>query len=189
MKVFRVFPYDPSAADQNKGGALFVPSPSPLGRIANLEFYRELYFADRAEAAVAEKFGFLQAWHANDFIDGGSNPFAVTSYEIDASGILNLNDTAALVRLGIDQPSQVVTRNRELTQNWAKQIFMTGRYSGLSWWSYYYPDWTAFGVWNVRLVRHVGPPEILTPSHPAVLLAANTIVRQVYAGSRSRGRR
>ncbi len=52
MTVYRVFPRDPSAADTDEGGALYVPPPSPLGRIANVAWYRERYFA-AATTAVA----------------------------------------------------------------------------------------------------------------------------------------
>ena len=181
MNLYRIFPYDPSAADTDEGGALYVPPPSPSGRIANVGLYRELYFAAQPESAVAEVFGFLLAWYPADFVHAGGRPYAVSSYEFDdASPIFDLNDTAALAKIGIEQPSHVVTKDRNVSQNWARTIFSLGVYHGASWWSYYYPDWTVYGLWDFSSLRHIGSPEILTPSHPAVIIAARTIVRQTH---------
>jgi hypothetical protein len=181
VRLFRVFPQDPSAADNNEGSALYVPPPSTLGHIANVDLYRELYFAAQPEAAVAEIFGALFAWYPSDFVHASGRHYAVSTYDLDDTDrILNLNDTAALRTAGVKQPSHVVTRDRTVSQGWARTIFATGKYHGVLWWSYYCPDWTVCALWEFSSLRHVGPVETLTPSHPAVLLAARTIVRQIH---------
>ncbi|HYL28016.1 MAG TPA: RES domain-containing protein [Candidatus Nitrosotalea sp.] len=181
MKLFRVFPHDPSAAENEIGGALFVPPPSPLGRISNPPLYRELYFSDSAGGAVGERFGFLPVWRDVDFLHPGGLRYSVTGYELDAgAAIFSLDDVGALVTLGITSPSSVVTRERSVTQDWAKVIFQMGRYAGARWWSYYSPQWTSFGLWDHAGIRHIGPPEPLAITHEAVKLAARTIVRQLY---------
>jgi hypothetical protein len=184
VRLFRVFPHDPSAADNDEGGALFVPPPSTLGRIANVDLYRELYFAEQPEAAVAETFGFLYAWYPSDFVHARGRRYAVSTYELDApERILNLNDTAALQVVGIEQPSHVVTKDRAVSQAWARTIFDSGKHHGVSWWSYYCPDWTVCALWAFNSLRHIGPVETLTLSHPAVVAAARAIVRQIHSGA------
>ena len=190
MRLFRVFPQDPSAADNDEGGALYVPPPSTLGRIANVNLYRELYFAEQPEAAVAEIFGALFAWYPSDFVHASGRLYAVSAYEFDdAERILSLNDTSALRMAGVEQPSHVVTRDRTVSQAWARTIFGSGKFNGVSWWSYSCPDWTVCAVWEFSSLRHVGPIETLTPSHPAVILAARTIVRQIHPGAPASRRR
>jgi hypothetical protein len=190
VRLFRVFPHDPSAADNDEGGALYIPAPSPLGRAANVDSYRELYFAEQPQAAVAERFGALFAWYPSDFVHASGRLYAVSTYEFDEpERILNLNDTAALETVGVKQPSHVVTRDRAVSQASARTIFGSGKYYGVSWWSYYCPDWTGCALWNLNSLRHVGPVETLTPAHPAVIVAARTIVRQIHPGTRGLGRR
>jgi hypothetical protein len=179
--VHRAFPYNASAADSEEGGALYVPPPTPLGRIANGDLYRELYFAAEPEAAIAEVFGFLPAWYPEDFLHATGTPYAVAAYNIDdACAVFNLNDSAALARVGIEQPSHVVTKRRDVTQAWARTIFGLHACSGVSWWSPYTAEWTVFGVWGIDALRVVGEPVVLTPQHPAAVTAATTIVRQIH---------
>ncbi|MEO6834759.1 MAG: RES domain-containing protein [Candidatus Tumulicola sp.] len=177
MKLYRAFPYDSSAAETDPGGALFVPPASPLGRIANVGLYREVYLADCPEAAISEKFGFLSMWTDDDFRHAGA-PYVVTEYELDAA-VFDLDDITSLIKLGITKPSTVVTRHRVVTQAWAKTIYLTGAYAGARWWSYYNPQWFSFGLWDINKLRHVGPPQTLSTTYPAVVAAARAIVRQL----------
>jgi hypothetical protein len=178
VRLFRVFPRDPSAADRDEGGALYVPPPSTLGRVANVDLYRELYFAEQPEAAVAETFGFLYGWYPSDFVHASGRLYAVSTYELgDPELTLDLNDTGALRMVGA------------ISQAWARTVFGSGKYHGVSWWSYYCPDWTVCALWRFSSLRHVGPVEILTPAHPAVIVAARTIVRQIHPGVRASRRR
>jgi len=179
VRLFRVFPRDSSAADHDEGGALYVPPPSTLGRIANVDLYRELYFAEQPEAAVAETFGFLYGWYPSDFVHASGRLYAVSTYELgDPERTLDL-----------EQPSHVVTRDRTVSQAWARTVFASGKYHGVSWWSYYCPDWMVCALWKFSSLRHVGPVETLTPAHPAVIVAARTIVRQIHHGARASRRR
>jgi len=179
VRIFRVFPYTHSAAVDEEGGALYVPAPSPLGRIANIDLYRELYFTKQPEAAVAEVFGFLQSWHADDFIHAGGNPYCLSAFEMSDASVVDLNDTQQLADIGIARPSDVVTRDRTVTQRWAREIFLRRNHSGVSWWSYYCPEWTAIGIWNLDSVLHIGPPQPLNVTHESVIAASKVIVRQI----------
>lgn len=179
MRLFRVFPFDSNAAPNEKGGVLYTPG-STAGRIANPDLYRELYLSLEPEAAIAETLGRLPIWHPDDFLRANGNRLALTTYELpDDAPIIDLNSVKALAEFGIERPSEVVTRNRKITQGWARTIFERGAYVGARWWSFYNPDWTSVGLWNTDRMRVIGTPESLNPEHPLVQKTAKEIVRQI----------
>ncbi len=112
----------------------------------NMTLYKALYLTPEPEAAVAtETLG----------------PLAIATYELpNDAPIFSLDDIDALRSLGIDQPSRIVTRGRDVTHAWAQKIFDLGGYVGAKWWSYYSPDWTAVGLWNISKLQPVGDPAI-----------------------------
>jgi hypothetical protein len=180
VKLYRVFPYDPSAAPIAPGGVLFVPPPSALGRIANPLLYRELYYSDCPEGGISEVFGHLPVWTNGSFIHASGLQHHVSLFELDdAVAIFDLDNTASLAAIGISKPSFVITRRREITQDWAKTIYNLGAYAGARWWGYYSVAYFAFGLWDRTGLRHMGPPEPLSTTHPAVMNAARMIVRQI----------
>ncbi len=179
MTLYRVFPYDSNAAPTERGGALYVP-PANSGRISNPELYAELYLAGTAEAAVAETFGRLPMWKAADFTHADGNPLALAAYRLNsAAKLFDLNDIAALKKLEIAKPTDVVTRERKITRAWARKIFEMGGYDGASWWSFYNPEWAVYGVWTIATLSRESAPEPLHTRHPAVTAAATSIVRQI----------
>lgn len=179
MRLFRVFPYDASAAPSEKGGALYVPG-STAGRIANPDLYRELYLSPEPEGAVAEVLGRLPIWHAIDFVRPGGIRLGLVAYELsDSAPIFDLDNVKALEALGVERPSEVVIRNRKITQRWARRIFKLGAYIGARWWSYYNPAWTALGLWDVESLRFTGAAETLAAEHDLVTRTAREIVRQI----------
>ncbi len=179
MKLFRVFPYEPNAAPNEKGGALFVPG-STAGRIANPDLYRELYLSLQPEAGIAEAFGRLSIWHPADFVRAGGSPLALAAYELpDDAPIFDLDSVKALASLGIERPSEVVIRNRKITQRWARRIFERGIHIGVRWWSYYDPAWTSVGLWNIADLCLIGGPDVLNAGHELVQTTAEAIVRQI----------
>ena len=178
MKLYRVFPYDANADPSDPFGALYLPDPSTLGRIANIDLYRERYFAGEPEGAIAESFGRLPSWQPIDFQHPSGFPYALQEYSADPV-VCNLDDAEILLQLGLKQPSHVVTSKRQISQAWARQVFQLSRYDAVSWWSRYYPEWTIVGTWNDRNLEIVGTPDILTTQHPLVVAAADVIVRQI----------
>ena len=179
MRLFRLFPFDSNAAPDEKGGVLYSPG-STLGRIANPGLYRELYVSLEPEAAIAETLGRLPTWYPSDFVHANRNRLALATYDLpDAAPIFDLNSVEALVALGIERPSEVVTRDRKITRSWARAIFERGQYIGARWWSFYNPDWTSVGLWRVARLRVIGTPEALSAEHPLVQNAAQEIVRQI----------
>ncbi|MBV8372302.1 MAG: RES domain-containing protein [Candidatus Eremiobacteraeota bacterium] len=179
MNLYRAFPYDPRAAATEKGGALYVPSTN-AGRIANPDLYHELYLAAVPEAAIAETFGRLPVWKAEDFVHANGNRFGLARYAIrDVRSILNLDDVETLRELQIAKPTDIVTRNRAKTCAWARRIFEMHRYAGTCWWSSYNADWMIFGIWRTGELSFEPAVEILNPRHPAVEAAAAEIKRQI----------
>lgn len=180
MILYRVFPYDKGAAPSDRGGALFVPPSSGLGRIDNQGDYDVFYASANPAGAVAETFGLLPVWRSVTFVHGGGYPYALASYDSpDDLKIFELDDVRALESLGIRRPSDIVTRDRTTTQAWARKIFAKGTYAGARWWSYYDPGWPVIGLWQTGMLRVVGDPEILTASSRPVRDAAAAIVRQI----------
>lgn len=179
MRLFRVFPYDKNAAPNEKGGALYVPG-STAGRIANPDLYRELYLSLEPESAIAEAFGRLPVWHRTDYVRANGTPLALGTYELgDDAPIFDLDSVEALASLGIKRPSEVVVRNRKITQRWARRLFERGTHVGARWWSYYDPAWTAVALWDIAGVGPVGMPELLNAEHPSVKKTAQAIARQI----------
>lgn len=178
MILYRVFPWDKGAAPTEPGGALFVSS-SNVGRVSNPSLYSELYAVEQPECAIAEGFGRLEEWRPEDFVHALGNPYALASYDLaDATPIFDLDDIASLKRIAIAKPSDVVSRNRDVTQRWARSIFALQSYHGCKWWSYYYPSWVVFALWDLSGLSVRPDHVVLNLDHPAVVNAATTIVRQ-----------
>lgn len=66
-----------------------------------------------------------------------------------------------------------------MTQSWARALFERpdgkgGReFSGASWWSYYKPEWSSIGLWDLNLsVEDIEPLEL---KHPSVVEAADEL--------------
>ncbi len=86
MRLYRVFPWDPAAAANQSGGALFLVD-SADNRISNIELYKTFYLAAEPEAAIAETLGHLFAWRRATFTHP-IGPLALASYELaDAAPI------------------------------------------------------------------------------------------------------
>jgi len=160
-----------------------VPSPPGRGRIDAPGLYDVLYLSDAAAGAVAEGFGRLTPW-SELMLRVPAMPGAVrvvARYELaDGARVLDLDDVASLVDLGI-RPSDVVTRDRTVTQSWARKAYARGRWAGVRWWSYYDPRWYAYGLWDRRDLVVVGV-EQLSMEHPAVVEAATVLRRPRDSG-------
>lgn len=180
MRLYRVFPYDAGAASNDRGGALFVPPASGRSRIDNPDLYDVLYAACDQHAAIAETFGQLAVWRRETFVHAGGRPYALATIDApDDRALFELNDVDALRSIGIARPTDVVTRDREITQAWARTIFERGGFAGARWWSFYNPDWPIVGLWDHSRLTLAHPPEILAVGGPLVLEAAAAIVRQI----------
>lgn len=180
MRVYRVFPHVSSAAPNEPGGVLYVPTQG-AGRFDNPPAYRMRYASTSPAGALAEAFGRFPEW-TRAMLDGmpalASSHHALAEIELDDSTrICDLNDARRLVELGL-RPSDIVARDYVRTQAAAFAIRATGDYDGLSWWSYYDPNWTSVGLWNDTKLGAITIERISLTS-PYLLEAARTIHRIV----------
>jgi hypothetical protein len=103
---------------------------------------------------------------------------ALVTYELpDDVPIFDLDDVRSLEQLGL-RPSEVVTRDRAVTQRWALAIYEQQRWAGVRWWSYYDPKWYSYALWDITgLVPRMDAIRPLTIDDPAVIEAAETLRR------------
>ncbi|HVA29058.1 MAG TPA: RES family NAD+ phosphorylase, partial [Candidatus Baltobacteraceae bacterium] len=169
MRLYRVFPHDPSAAQDEPGGALFIPNGG-AGRFDNPKLYKAFYAALEPQCAIVETLGEIATWDDRDFmrairVDGTWKQIklALATYEIDAK-IVNLARIEQLAELGVTSVTEIVTRQRRVTQAVASLAFahdMFNEHAGLAWWSFYLPEWSNVMLWNSDAVTLAGAPETL----------------------------
>lgn len=185
-KLYRVFPWVEDADDEEPGGALYVPRQG-AGRFDNLKEYAVLYASNAADGAIAEAFGRFPRWTSTMLAGSPTLPgsrHALAVIELDeAVEFCNLDDPKVLLEWDL-RPSDVVNREYQTTQTAALRIFMSMRYQGLCWWSYYNPAWRSIGIWRkagisqwrgIRLL-HVQP---LSITDGEIQAAARAIVRMI----------
>lgn len=180
MLLYRVFPWLPRAANGEPGHALYVPDKSGAGRADSAGRYHALYLSSAPAGAVAETFGTLKLWTPRMFPrpDLPGSVRALATYDLpDMSPAFDLDDPDALKALGI-RPSQVVTRDRAVTQSWALAVFQQRRWSGVRWWSYYDARWYSYAIWDVGALSIV-PDTVraLTMTDTAVIEASDILRR------------
>ena len=102
---------------------------------------------------------------------------AIVQLEIaDGLRVVDLDNPEELMTRRI-RPSQVATRNREITQGIALRIFSEGA-TGMSWWSTLEAEWTNVTLFYERALPHatvVGAPRRLSTRFEDVRLAAERL--------------
>lgn len=180
--LYRVFPYLPRAASGEPGHPLFIP-PQGGGRLDNPEHYSVFYASDAEAGAIAEAFGRFIEW-TRVILDGSpalpGSLRAIAHYRLpETARICDLDDPAQLLALGL-RPSDVVSRDYSATRDWAKRIYQSGSWAGIRWWSYYDPQWTSFGLWDIGALS-VEDVRVLRLDDAAIREASRTIVRRIIA--------
>jgi len=174
--AWRVAPIDPKARRGRPFHPLYVPAPSGRHRLDNPDLYAVLYASGEPAGAVAEAFASFARW--GDYLlehPRGAHRRLVALDIPDDPALLDLDDARALVRRRL-RPSQVVTRERAVTQAWARKVWEEGAWAGVRWWSYHDPRWTTLGLWVARGISVAGL-EDLSATHPAVLEASEVMLR------------
>jgi hypothetical protein len=180
---YRLFPFVANAPARQPGGALYIPPQTGSGRLDNPDLYSVLYLGNSPAGAIAEAFGRFPEW--TPAILRGSPSLAgsvraLARYELDPSETLcDLDDARQLVRLRL-RPSDVVARDYARTRAWARRIFETHAWAGISWWSYYDPQWTSVGLWKTDRLS-LGEVRELRLDDFALLEAARIIVRRIIS--------
>lgn len=187
--LFRVLPYLPSARPRTPGHPLHVPPSTGAGRVDNPALYQVLYLGDSAAGAIAEAFGWARQWDASLFRGTPSLPGSVRAlarYALpDEVAVCDLDDARRLVELGL-RPSQVVTRERAVTQRWAGELFARAVFAGVRWWSYYDPRWGSVGLWDVAALELVSVQVLDDVEQSDFAAAADVLNRPVRRLRRSR---
>ncbi|MET4144337.1 RES domain-containing protein [Arthrobacter sp. UYCo732] len=183
MEFWRVLNWHPgSVGAAENGHPLYIWPRQGAGRVDDPDHdYLVLYVGDSAEGAVAEAFGNYSLWTADILAPPPAAPAGTVKALVKYTGepsVLDLDDPSVLQEWAL-RPSSVVSRDRPSTQQWARSMFETGDYAGVSWWSFYEPRWASFGLWDVSGLTVDGPPEPLTLGHPAVLEASTMIRRSI----------
>jgi hypothetical protein len=178
--VYRVFPYVAAAGAAEPGGPLYIP-PQGSGRLDNPGTFSVLYVSDAASGAIAEAFGRFSDW-TNAILSGSpalpGSVRALASYRLpDDAEICNLDDPHQLSELNL-RPSDVVSRDYLRTRAWALQIYTQRRWIGARWWSYYAPQWSSIGLWDIRPLT-VNDVRILHLDDAAMVEAGRTILRRI----------
>lgn len=197
MRLYRVAWVDPDWRDLT-GEEPFHPLWVPLdrqggGRFDNPHRYAALYAATSPQGAVGETLGNLSSWSPAEVTRlKEGRPRCLVSFEIaDGTTLLDLDDARTLVRLNL-RPSEVVRRNRDRTQEVALSLWLqmpqTGT-RGLQWRSYWRPEWEVVVLWSNDLnspwfpFAHVLGVEELRMDHPALVLAADVLPREIIEQS------
>lgn len=185
MLLHRVSPVHPRAGVGDPYHPGFVPPTSGQHRMDNPGRFDVLYLSTSRAGAVAEAFGSWAEW--GDFLTEHPQGFTrvLATFELpDPVSILDLDDGTELAARGL-KPSRVVTRDRATTQGWALAAFEEDAWAGISWWSFYDPEWTSCGLWCQPAAGTVDSLELvdLAPidgDNDAVVEAATTLLRTWY---------
>lgn len=183
VPLWRVFPWDPNAAEGERFSAAFVPGGqgryrfdlpgNPLGVI---------YLAETEEHAVAEM---IQAYRnspqplTNDDLTAWGYRYALVSVSLATnvwSRIEDLCDPAALtdLRITADRPAY---RDRRLTQQIASLLHDRQR-AGLRWWSAFWGEWHTTVLFRDQIPADAityGSPFHLGVASPPVVAAARLL--------------
>ncbi len=177
MLVYRVFPELPKASPAEPGHATYVHPDQGFGRWDNPGLYLVRYVAESPSAAIGEAFAHLRRWTTKMLtvptLPGATKRLAV--YEIDETRYraCDLDDAQTLWKKAL-RPTQVIMRNRPMTQRIASDIYHEGKWAGIRWWSYHRPQWTLYAYWDdilsLRDIQNI-------PQHPATSEAAHVLAK------------
>ena len=156
LNLYRVIPFVPGARKGEPGHPLYFPPNQGMARVDNLNHYAVGYLATSGSCAVSESFGFFSAWDSMMLRPVKTLPesrWVIANYTLKPeSAIFDMDDAANLLKLKI-RPSRVVTRDRAVTQSWALKVYKKKVSSGVSWWSFYNPDWSCVGLWDLSKLK------------------------------------
>jgi hypothetical protein len=178
--LWRLLPWQPRAAPDERGGALWFPRElQGAGRHDNPDRSGCLYVAEKPLSVVAEALAPCRG--AGPLVEAmlarTDRPLALVQLELDGDNdLLDLDEPRVLMRTRL-RPSQVATNARGVTQAHALRLFNEhSEAGGLRWWSA-----LEASLINVTLFDRVASrlvlrdSEVLALDHPAVLAAAEML--------------
>lgn len=145
MRLWRILPWDPLAATDAPGGALWVPRVfQGTGRHDAPDKYGCLYLAEDAVSAVAEALAPFRGTGdlRPELLVRSGRQLALAELELDARAVIvDLDDPAVLAAEDL-RPSTVATGHRTVTQAYAlRQFERHPPPAGLRWWSNLEASW------------------------------------------------
>jgi hypothetical protein len=177
--LWRSFPWDPAAAENEPFSAAFVPPLQGFnrfdlpGRPAGV-----IYLAETPDHALGEwivRFRGRSLGEAGLKRNGKLRALVTVTLRNTAwSEIVDLCDPEELTRYRIT-PDSLAVRDRSLTQAIAQRLHDAGL-TGLRWWSALFGDWHTVVLFRNRLAPDAlayGVPEVVSLSTPALLQAAD----------------
>lgn len=182
MLLYRVIGWDQQAPEGSPGHPQHVDrSRQGAGRADNPLHYAALYVSETPQGAVGEVFGDLATWteamFTTPWLPDGQR--ALATFETTRGlRVLDLDDSHVLARLNV-RPTDVVGRDRERSREVALQVWSTGDWDGLRWWSWWRPAWRNQVLWSPEMTWPLDIVDVtaLTLDHPAVQTAASALPR------------
>jgi len=182
LDLYRIIPFVTEAKKGEPGHPLYFPPNQGMARVDNSNHYAVGYLATSGSCAVSESFGYLSTWDAMMLRPIKTLPesrWAIVAYTLKKESVIfDMDDAANLLKLKI-RPSRVVTRDRAVTQSWALKVFKSSASAGVSWWSFYNPDWSCVGLWDLPKLKVKGVEE-LTLENSWVEEASRATNRPIY---------
>jgi hypothetical protein len=179
VQVYRVFPWNLIARSDELGGPLYVARfKQGQGRHDIPDLDGVLYCSLRATSAVCE---FLQAFRGQTltpahFVRPDGLFISLVEFRLHASArLIDLDDPGVLTKMKI-RPSEVLTRNRDVTRNIAERIYRDAN-DGLLWPSAIEASWTNITLFASRIRGKLIVSQIrkLTVGLPEVIEAAKLL--------------
>lgn len=183
VPLWRVFPWNPDAAEGDPFSAAFVPGGQGRSRFDLPGHPRGvIYLAESEEHAVAEM---IQAFRnspdplTNDDLTAWGHRLALVSATLDPGvwpSVADLCDPATVGDMGItaDVPA---FRDRKRTQQIAADLHAR-QHAGLRWWSAFWGEWHSVVLFRARLPADAltyGRPIPLDVTSPAIVEAARLL--------------
>ncbi|HET7618350.1 MAG TPA: RES domain-containing protein [Vicinamibacterales bacterium] len=177
MTWYRAFAWNRSARADSPDGPLWFPRPfQGEGRHDNPAAYGCLYLADRPVSCVVEQLAPFRGQRLSAaLLRRRSLPLALAALDLDEDAVLlDLDDPAVLRRERL-RPSRVATRQRDVTQPQALDLYR--RHSdaaGLRWWSTWESLWINLTLFD-RAAKRLRLSDVreLTLDDPVVIEAAD----------------
>lgn len=184
MKLYRVFPWDPDAAEDEIGGVFYSPRQKQgAGRHDVPHLDGVLYSSLTAQSALAE---FIQFYRGRKISkihlrrpDKLITSMAHFEYR-NSARLVDLDDPDVLVRFHL-KPSQVMTHDRSVTRNMAETLYASGA-KGLLWPSALEASWINATLFTTRcrgslsLIGKIAPVTLVMPEMGAAASFLNVTI-------------
>lgn len=177
--LWRSFPWDTTAAENEPFSAAFVPARQGHNRFdLTGQPAGVLYLAETPDHAIGEKIARFRGRRITDqHLRERGHPLGLVRVDLRVnfrSRIVDLCDPDVLTLHGI-APDILAGRDRAATQAIAEKLFADPQITGLRWWSAFFGDWHTLVLFRDRLPAgglRYGAPEAIEISTPPLIHAA-----------------